>query len=114
MLSNHRKQPQEGTIPQQGACQTSGWEHMWQYRIQGQGYGTHGRVTKVGPHRDYRIQTTRERTLIRNHRFLHRGVPASLPPGTTQRNHSQRRGNQPAKQNQFPGCWKTLHGCSLN
>ena len=41
MHSNHRKQPQEGAMPQQGAYQISGWEHMWQYRTQGQGYGTH-------------------------------------------------------------------------
>ena len=40
-LSNHRKQPHEGTMPQQGAYQTSGWEHKWWYRTQGQGYGTH-------------------------------------------------------------------------
>ena len=38
----------------------------------------YGIVTDIGPHRRYYIKTQSGRVLVRNRRFLHRRVPASI------------------------------------
>lgn len=43
-------------------------------------WNTYGIVTQVGLNRQYFVNTERAKILIRNHRFLQKRVPASIPP----------------------------------
>ena len=85
-LSNHRKQRHQDTISQPTVRLpdiTVGTNVAVQNTRTGS-WDTYGLVTSVGPHRQYHVRTARGKTLIRNHRFLRRRVPGSIPTGQRQ------------------------------
>ena len=44
-------------------------------------WDTYGRVTMIGPHRQYHVITIKGQVLVRNRRFLRRRTPTSMPEG---------------------------------